>query len=102
MDFPDYTIENVTTINDKDIELHEIKFYFTRVRAEQVLALLDLLENQNINPDETRFCNFEFAEFVKALTELKKKLNIQSNTVAFVKMIGLVEEYLKRKDAGNE
>ena len=99
LDFPDFKADSLPTINEKDIELHEIKFMFTNIRAEQVNKLLEVLEEQKVDLENTRIVNIDFKEFIRVLTELKKHTEIKSNTVAFLKMLEIVQNYMEEVDA---
>ena len=96
--FPDFGNYNFPAINEKDIVLHEIKFMFTNIRADQVKRLLEVLESQKVDLKNTGIINIEFREFIKTLTALKKVEKIKSNTVAFLRMIEIAEEYIEKKD----
>jgi len=97
LDFPDFKIDSLPIINEQDIELHEIKFFFTNVRANQVLKLLEILEKEKIDPENTRIVNLDFKEFIKVLTEFKKFTHIKLNTIAFIKILGLVQNYIEKE-----
>lgn len=97
-DFPDFKAENLPTINEKDIELHEIRFYFTEIRAVQMDKLFAKLENKDIKYEESRFINMPYKEFIKVLTEFKKHKKIKSNTVAFIKMVKMIEEIIEKEN----
>ncbi len=97
LNFPDFDITTLPTINEKDIELHEIKFLFTPARAEKVKVLLDVLEKQNLEEENCRIIHLPFKEFIRELTEFKKQMKIKSSTVAFLKMLDIVQTYLENE-----
>lgn len=85
------------SINDGDIELTEIKFMFVESRSNDVKSVLSELEKQKISED----CGIvigSFEAFIKVVTEVKKKFDIKSNTVAFSRMIDICKEYLKKAE----
>lgn len=96
--FPDFKIERLPTINEKDIQLQEVKFLFTNARADQVHDLLDKMEEMQIDKEHTRIVNLDFDEFVQFFTQFKKFSGIKSNTVAFGKLIQLAEHAMAEKE----
>jgi len=87
------TIPTVS-INDGDIELTEMKFLFTESRSNNIKDVLAELEKQELSED----CSIvigSYEAFIKVATEVKKKYNIKSNTVAFARMIDICDTYLK-------
>jgi len=91
--FPEFSIKSFPSINEKDIELQEMRFFFTNARAEQVDQVLSKLQELKVDEKSARLVNIPFMEFLKVLTEFKRKVNISSNTVAFIKLIEIVKEY---------
>ena len=90
-----------TSINDGDIELTEMKFLFVESRSNQVKSVLSELENQKIEKDSAIVVG-SYEAFIQVVTEVKKKFDIKSNTVAFARMIDICKEYLellKQKEA---
>lgn len=84
----------VSSINDGDIELTEVRFLFIESRSNDVRRVLDELEKQKIDGD----CSIvvgSFVDFVRVMTEVKKRYNIRSTTVAFGRMIDICSEKLK-------
>lgn len=93
--FLNYDKIHLPTINEDDIELHEITFIFTKSKAKQVSTIIDLVNKTEFKND-TRLVLMEFEEFMKAMGELQKVCKIKSNTVAFVKMIDIVKDYVEK------
>lgn len=94
MQFIDVEKLQVSSINDGDIELTEIKFLFVENRKNDVKAILSELEKQKIDKD----CSIvvgSFDAFIKTMTEVKKTYGIKSNTIAFGRMIEICDETLK-------
>ncbi len=83
-----------SSINDGDIELTEMKFLFTESRSNDVKAVLAELEKQKLSEDSAIVVG-SYESFIKVVTEVKKKFNIKSNTVAFARMIDICKEYLQ-------
>ena len=82
-----------STINDADIELVEMKFLFTKARSKEVAKILDRIEKLP-ESELTRLINIDFEDYIRVMTEIKKKSGIKSNTVAFNFMVELCERYL--------
>ncbi len=99
--FIDYEKINIPSINEDDIELYEMKFIFTKAKAFQLDAVIKAL-NEMEAQENTRFILGDFKEFIRMLTELKKSCKIKSNSVAFIKMLSICEDYLKEKEAETE
>lgn len=85
---------NTVSINDGDIELTELKFLFTESRSNNVKSVLAELEKQDID-ENCSIVTGSYEAFIKVATEVKKKYNIKSNTVAFARMIDICSEHLK-------
>ena len=69
----------------------------TAGRSNDVKSVLSELEKQKISED----CGIvigSFEAFIKVVTEVKKKFDIKSNTVAFSRMIDICKEYLKKAE----
>jgi hypothetical protein len=91
MNFLDIEKLNVSSINDGDIELTEIKFLFVESRKNDVRQVLDELEKQKLDK-ECSIVVGSFEAFIKTMTEVKKVYGIKSNTIAFGKMIEICKE----------
>lgn len=94
IDFIDIDQVKTTQINDDDIELTEMKFLFIQSRANDVKSVLDVLAKQKVD-EKTALVFGDFEIFIKTMTEIEKKFNIKSMTVAFSKMIDICQEYLE-------
>jgi hypothetical protein len=92
--FVDVEKLQVSSINDGDIELTEIKFLFIENRKNDVKAVLSELEKHKLNEDSSIVFG-SFDAFVKVLTEVKKAYGIKSMTVAFGRMIDICNEQIK-------
>lgn len=93
IDFIDIDQVKTPQINDDDIELTEMKFLFVQSRNNDVKKVLDVLSKQKID-ENTSLVLGDFEIFIQMLTEIEKKFDIKSMTVAFSKMIDLCAEYL--------
>jgi hypothetical protein len=91
MNFLDIEKLNVSSINDGDIELTEIKFLFVESRKNDVRQVLDELEKQKLDK-ECSIVVGSFDAFIQTMTEVKKVYGIKSNTIAFGKMIEICKE----------
>lgn len=87
------------SINDGDIELTEMKFLFAESRSNNVKRVLAELEGQKLSENCSIIIG-SYEEFIKVVTEVKKKYNIKSNTVAFACMIDICKEHLNGKEIG--
>lgn len=93
IDFIDLEQVKTTQINDEDIEFTEMKFLFIQSRANEVKGVLDALAKYKID-EKTSLIFGDFEAFIKAVTEIEKKFDIKSMTVAFSKMIDICQEHL--------
>lgn len=91
--FVDVEKLNVSSINDGDIELTEMKFLFIESRKNDVENVLKELNNQKID-EKTSIVVGSFEAFIRTMTEVKNAFNIKSNTVAFGRMIDICREKL--------
>lgn len=94
VEFVDLDKLDITSIGDGDIELTEMKFLFVESRSNEVRAILSELEEQKIDED-TAIVLGSFEEFIKTMTEVKKRYDIKSNTVAFGRMVDICRERLE-------
>lgn len=94
MQFVEVEKLQVSSINDGDIELTEVKFLFIENRKNDVKAVLSELEQQKIDKDCAIVVG-SFDAFVKTMTEVKKVYGIKSNTVAFGRMIEICDDVVK-------
>lgn len=94
MNFLDIEKLSVSSINDGDIELTEIKFLFIENRKNDVRAVLSELERLTLDK-ESAIVVGSFDAFIKTMTEVKKAYGIKSNTIAFGKMIEICKEALE-------
>jgi hypothetical protein len=97
MKFLDVNKIDTLSINDGDIELTEMKFLFVESRANDVKRILAELEKQKID-EKTSIVLGSFEAFIKALTAVKLKYDIKSNTVAFGRMIEICNEHLQENE----
>lgn len=77
---------NTLSISDADIELTEMKFLFVENVKNNVNTVLNALEDQKLD-ENSRIVVGSFEDYIKVLTEVKKKYGIKSVSVAFGKMI---------------
>ncbi len=91
-------IEKITTqtINDSEMELTEMKFYFIEDKANEVKRVLKELEQLKIDEDSSIVVG-DFEAFIKTMTEVKKVYGIKSNSIAFAKMIQLCDEVVREQ-----
>lgn len=94
IEFIDVNKLHVPAIGDANIELTEMKFLFVESRANEVRNVICELEKQKLD-DNTSIVVGSFDEFIKTLTEVKKKYGIKSNSVAFGRMVDICRQELK-------
>jgi len=84
---------NSLSISDADIELTEMKFLFVENVKNNVNTVLSVLEEQKLD-ENSRIILGSYEEFIKVLTEVKKKYGIKSVSVAFGRMIEICRKEL--------
>lgn len=84
----------VVSINDAGLELTEMKFLFIESRSNDVKAVLHELEKQEISANSSIVVG-SYEEFLKVVTEVKKKFNIKSSSVAFARMVDICKAHLQ-------
>lgn len=94
IDFINLDQVKTTQINDDDIELTEMKFLFIQSKANDVNGILNALSHLNID-EKTALVFGDFEIFIQTMTEIEKKFNIKSMTVAFAKMIDICKQHLE-------
>jgi len=94
MDFTEFDKMNLPSINESDIDLVTMAFTFTNSTAEQIDEVLEALEKQNVAKEDLNIVNIEFDDFIRVMTDVKTRLNIKSNSVAFLKMMNICKEHL--------
>lgn len=97
LDFKDLKEINSVSINDADIELTEMKLLFVESAKNEVRTILSILEEQKIN-ENTYIVVGSFEEYIKVLTEVKKKYGIKSISIAFGKMIEICKKELEKEE----
>lgn len=94
MNFIDASKIPTVSINDGDIELTEMKFLFVESRSNEVKQVLAELEKQKLSEDSAIVVG-SYEAFIQVVTDVKKKFDIKSNTVAFARMIEICKSYLE-------
>lgn len=94
IDFINLDQVKTTQINDDDIELTEMKFLFIQSKSNEVTGVLNALSKSKID-EKTALVFGDFEVFIQTMTEIEKKYNIKSMTVAFSKMIDICKEHLE-------
>lgn len=87
---------NTLSISDADIELTEMKFLFVENVKNSVNTVLSALEDQKLD-ENSRIVVGSFEDYIKVLTEVKKKYGIKSVSVAFGKMIEICMKNLSEE-----
>lgn len=93
--FPEFSISSLPGINEKDIELQKMEFYFTNTRADQIDSLLTKLSELKLKESDARIVGVPFMAFLETLTLFKRRVGIKSNTVAFIKLIEIAQKFLE-------
>jgi len=87
---------NMLSISDADIELTEMKFLFVENVKNNVNTVLNALEDQKLD-ENSHIVVGSFEDYIKVLTEVKKKYGIKSVSVAFGKMIEICMKNLSEE-----
>jgi hypothetical protein len=95
VEFLEVTKLNLPSINEDDIELQELKLIFVSSKKKSVEAIFDKLEKIPID-ENSKFVLVDFREFIRVMTEIKKRTKIKSLTVGVIKMLEICEEYLNQ------
>ncbi len=97
LDFINVDGISIPSINDKDIDIVEMKFLFVESKADDTKRVIAALEKQKL--DENSGIIFgSFEAFIKQLTAIKGHFSIKSNTVAFSKMIEICAEHIRAEE----
>jgi len=88
---------SLPSINEDDIELHELKLIFIKSKKDKIDKLFDALEKLPYD-ENSRLCLVDFKEFIRIMTEVKKRTKIKSLTVGVVKMLEICEKWLETVD----
>lgn len=97
-DLEKYKASDLGTINESQLNLKELHFVMTEVKLEQVEEVMQKLEERMIGERKDRAVFVNFNKFVKVISEAKKKFNMKNDTVAFLKLIEICEEHLKKTE----
>ena len=92
--FIDFEKIPTQTINDSELELTEMKFFFIEHKANDIKRVLTELEALKIDENSSVVVG-DFEAFIKAMTDVKKVYGIKSNSIAFAKMIQICDEVLR-------
>lgn len=92
----------IKAISEEDIEMTAVTFTFSETAWEHIGRVLERLDNQKLDPDYSAFVLGSVDEFIRTLTEIKKRLNIKSRSVAFAKMCEICNEWLKAPENRDE
>jgi hypothetical protein len=95
MEFLEVPKLNLPSINEDDIELQELKLIFVSSKKKSVEAIFEKLEKIPID-ENSKFVLVDFREFIRVMTEIKKRTKIKSLTVGVIKMLEICEEYLNQ------
>lgn len=88
---------DLSSINEDDFELIETRFMFSKLNMAKVDKTIEKLENRLFAEKNDRVVFANFYKFVDVMTEIKLKTGIKNNTVAFLKMMEICEEYLEKE-----
>ena len=92
--FIDFEKIPTQTINDSELELTEMKFFFIEDKANDIKRILSELEELKIDEHSTVVVG-DFEAFIRAMTDVKKVFGIKSNSIAFAKMVQICDEVLR-------
>lgn len=80
-----------------EIFMTTVSFTFSETGYEQIDRVLARLDEQMLNPEYSFFVHGDVDEFIRVSTEIKKRLNIKSRSVAFAKMCEICSEWLGKE-----
>lgn len=90
----EYEALNLPSINEKDIAFNEIRLYFSGTALAQVDKTIERLKQIILDEKRDRIIFSDFYDFIDLMTEVKRRVNIKNDTVAFMKMIEICEDWI--------
>ena len=94
LDFLEVDKINLPSINEDDIDLHELKLLFVKSKKESVEKLFETLDKLSID-ENTRLVFVDFKQFILIMTEVKKRKKLKSLTIGVIKMLEICDEWLQ-------
>ncbi len=94
-----YQIPELVPISESDIQLNEVRLFYSDLDLTRFDQILERLEKSIIDEKRDRIIFGDFTNFVETLTKVKKKINVKNHSVAFIRMLEICEDYLNEKEA---
>lgn len=88
----------INAVNESDIELNEMKLYFTDLNQERVEKVIEKLNTRLFEDKRDQVVFADFYTFVELMTRVKMRCNIKNSTTAFLKMIEICENHLNETE----
>lgn len=101
LNFTDVSKISVPCINDRDLDLTLMKFYFIESKCNNVRNVLSALEKLDLD-ENSHIIVGSFEAFIKVMQEVKELYGVKSRSVAFSKMIDICEEHVIEKQKEQE
>lgn len=90
----EYEALNLPSINEKDIAFNEIRLFFSGIALARVDKTVESLKKLILDEKRDRIIFSDFYDFIDLMTEVKRRVNIKNDTVAFMKMIEICEDWI--------
>lgn len=98
LDIKGYQEIMLPSINEDDIKLYEVKFLFNTLDKEKVEKILMKLNDMPLNKETDSVAFVDFHKFFELMSDMKDKLNIKNNTIAFMKIMEICENYIEQPE----
>ena len=92
----------IKAISEEDIAMTTVSFTFSETGHANVDRVLERLDSLPVTSQDSVFVLGDVDEFIRTLTEIKKRLGIKSRSVAFAKMCEICNEWLMSPERGTE
>jgi len=90
-----YKSLSIDTIQEDGILLNEVRLNFCDRDLKTIDKILPEIEKKLIKERGDRIVFGDFFKFVEIMSEIKRKMDIKNNSVAFMKMIDICEKWLE-------
>ena len=92
----------IKAISEEDIAMTTVSFTFSETGYANVDRVLERLDSLPVGSGDSVFVLGDVDEFIRTLTEIKKRLGIKSRSVAFAKMCKICGEWLEAAENKDE
>ena len=83
-------------LSQPEIPLHELRFVFCHADREYIQQVLDQLEQWKPNKQQDAVVIGDFDRFIDMITLVKKHINIQDRSIAFLHLCKICEDYMSQ------